>query len=283
MQPGPAERPSTEATWHDIFTGTDHTGQTWACIAVAIAHADNLLTQVARMSAATGQRPRHESLLWTQMAASTYHQLTTTGAYRHKEYDQPGMFVADESAITTWLNAPDPDSPGGDRTMAAILEIDDNFLLDDGARPGRIVRLVDEAQTAGVLRGPTMRVEIWNMADDEGDLVGHRVAVHRDGNILASHQIDAADLVDESLTGIEAAVAVLQNIADVATDMVIKVTGSTPSAAPAALTEAEVPPIPTWAQAFRPGGRTSLANRPAASRPPDLNPPGEQSAPGPHR
>ncbi len=58
------------------------------------------------------------------------------------------------------------------------------------------------------------------MADDEGDLTGHRIAVHRDGAILASEQLDATDLIDESLTGIDAAVAVLHETAAVATRLV---------------------------------------------------------------
>jgi hypothetical protein len=193
--------------------------------------------------------------------------LTASGAYRHKALDLPGQFAADEVAIHTWLRAPDPRSPAGTRTIADVLEVDDNFLLDDAARPGRIARLVDAAQAAGVLRSSTMTIEMWHMADDEGDLTGHRIAVHRDGTILASEQLDATDLIDESLTGIDAAVAVLHETAAVATRLVTTAAGGSPSAEPVALGYDQVylaTPTPSWVQGFRVGGRHPDPHRPAA-------------------
>ena len=46
MHPGHGH--NAVATWQDFFTSRGHTGQTWACIAVAIAHADHLVGHVAR-------------------------------------------------------------------------------------------------------------------------------------------------------------------------------------------------------------------------------------------
>ena len=225
MQPGHGH--TDDATWRDIFTSPRHSGLSWACMAIAIAHADYLVGHVARATSnASDPSLRRGGPLWTETAAASYRLLASSGAYQHLALDLPTRFAADESAIRTWLRAPDPRSPAGTRTVADLLEVDDNFLLDDGARPGRIARLVDEAQTAGVLRCPNMRLEVWHMADGEGDLIGHRIAVHRDQVILASEQLDATDLIDESLTGIDAAVAVLREAATVGTRLVTNANGA---------------------------------------------------------
>ena len=286
MQPDPVHGHSADQTWQDIFTSPDHNGQTWACMAVAIAHADNLVGHVARATTASNPSLRRGGPLWTYTATSSYQLLVASGAYRHKALDLPGRFAADQPAIHTWLRAPDPRSPAGARTVADLLEVDDNFPLDDGARPGRIARLVDEAQTAGVLRCPRMRAEVWHMADDEGDLIGHRVAVHRDGAILASEQLDATDLIDESLTGIDAAVAVLREAAALATRLIATAAAGSPPAERVALGYDQVylaTPQPGWAQGFRLGGRNPAANLPAAPQPPDLTTPGDAAARGPRR
>jgi hypothetical protein len=279
MQPGH----TAVATWQDIFTSPRHTGQSWACMAVAIAHADYLVGHVARAASnAPDPSMRRGSPLWMETAAASYRLLASSGAYQHMGLDLPTRFVADESAIQTWLRAPDPRSPTGTRTVADLLEVDDNFLLDDGARPGRIARLVDEAQAAGVLRCPAMRLEVWHMADDEGDLIGHRIAVHRDRVILASEQLDATDLIDESLTGIDAAIAVLRETATVGTRLVAAANGGPPTAEPVALADDQVyvqGARPGWAQGFRVGGRQPAADPPA----PDLTAAGEPGARGPHR
>src|SRR5690349_19946953 len=109
-----------------------------------------------------------------ETAAASYRLLAGSGAYQPTAIDLPTR------------RAPDTRYTTGTRTVADLLEVDDNFLLDDGARPGRIARLIDQAQDAGVLRCPNARLEVWHIADDDGDLIGHRVAVHRDGVILAS-------------------------------------------------------------------------------------------------
>jgi hypothetical protein len=284
MQPGHDH--AVDATWQDIFTNRGHTGQTWACMAVAIAHADHLIGQVARAARGGDPSLRRCSPLWMETAAASYRLLAASGAYQHKAIDLPTRFAADESAIHTWLLAPDPRSPAGTRTVADLLEVDDNFLLDDGARPGRIARLVDESQAAGVLRCPNARLEVWHMADDEGDLIGHRVAVHRDRVILASEQLDATDLIDESLAGIDAAVAVLRETATVATRLIATANGGSPQAEPRALGHDQVNtvgPIPPWVQGFRVGGRHPVDASPASPSTPDLTAPNDPGFRGPRR
>jgi len=283
MQPGHGH--AVDATWQDIFTSRGHTGQTWACMAVAIAHADHLVGHIARAAHASDPSLRRGSPLWMQTATASYRLLAASGAYQHKAIDLPTRFAADEFAIHTWLRAPDPRSPAGTRTVADLLEVDDNFLLDDGARPGRIARLVDQAQAARVLRCPNARLEVWHMADDEGDLIGHRVAVHRDGVILASEQLDATDLIDESLTGIDAAVAVLRETATVATRL-IAATGGSPSVEAGALGHGQVDTvdrIPPWVQGFRVGGRHPTDASRASPPTPDLTAPNDPSIRGPRR
>jgi hypothetical protein len=281
MHPGHHYNP--DATWHDIFTSPGHTGQTWACMAIAIAHADNLLGHVARASNTTDPGLRRGGPLWTLTAAASYQLLAASGAYQHQAIDPPTRFAADEPAIHTWLRAPDPRSTGGTITVADLLEVDDNFLLDDGARPGRIARLVDQAQAAGVLRCPNMRIEVWHMADDDGDLIGHRVAVHRDGVILASEQLDATELIDESLTSIDAAVAVLRETATVATRLIATANaGSRPAQHTAGYDQVYLATLkPGWAQGFRVGGRHPTADPPAAI--PDVTAAGDPATRGPHR
>jgi hypothetical protein len=281
MQPGHGH--TADTTWQDIFTSPHHTGQTWACIAVAITHADHLVSHAARASSGSDPSLRRGSPLWTEAATASYRLLADTGAYQHKAIDLPTRFAADEPAIRTWLRAPDPRQPAGTRTIADTLEVDDNFLFDDGARPGRIARLVYEAQAAGVLRCPNMQLEVWHMADDEGDLIGHRVAVHHDQIILASEQLDATDLVDESLTGIDAAAAVLRETATVATRLVAAANGATPPPEPVALGHNQVylaTPKPGWAQGFRVGGRHPATDPPASA--PDLTAPTDPTR-GPRR
>jgi hypothetical protein len=107
-----------------------------------------------------------------------------------------------------------------------------------------------------------MRLAVWHMADDDGDLIGHRIAVHRDRAILASEQLGATDLIDESLTGIDAAIAVLRETASVATRLVAAANGGTPPAEPVALGDDQI-------------------NLPAPA--PDVTAPADPAARGPHR
>jgi hypothetical protein len=286
MQPGLSHGPTADQTWQDILTNPDHNGQTWACLAAAIAHADSVISHVARAAVTGDASLRRGGPLWMQAVGFSYHLLTASGAYAHKAHDLPGQFAADQAAIHTWLRAPEPRSPAGTRTVADVLEVDDNFLLDDGTRPGRIARLVDEAQVAGVLRCSTMTIEVWHMADDGGGLTGHRIAVHRDGVILASEQLDATDLIDESLTGIDAAVAVLHETAAVATRLVTAASVQPAAAEPVALGDDHeylVTPKGGWAQGFRVGGRHPGPHRPTAPQPPDLTASADATARGPRR
>ena len=49
MQPSTPRLDDTPCRqWRDIFTNPHHTGQTWACVAVAIAHADEVVRHAAR-------------------------------------------------------------------------------------------------------------------------------------------------------------------------------------------------------------------------------------------
>jgi hypothetical protein len=286
MQPGLSHRSTADQTWPDILTNPDHNGETWACLAAAIAHADSVIGHVARAATIRDPSLHRGGPLWTHAVEFSYQMLTVSGAFRHKTLDLPGQFAADEVAVHTWLRAPDPRSPAGTRTVADVLEVDDNFLLDDDARPGRIARLVDQAQAAGVLRGPAMTVEVWHMADDEGDLTGHRIAVHRDGAILASEQLDATDLIDEALSSIDAAVAVLHETAAVATRLVAPANVQPAAGEPDALGDDHeylLSPKGNWAQGFRVGGRHPGPHRPTVPQPPDLTAPGDATARGPRR
>ena len=287
MQPGhgrlqPGHGRPADQTWQDIVTSPGRTGQTCACLAVAIAHADNLMGHLTRAKTESDSSLRRGGPLWTHTVATSYQLLANSGAYRHKSTDPPNTVTADQLAIHTWLRAPDPRAPAGTATVADLLEVDDNFLLDDGARPGRIARLVDEAQAAGVLRGPNMRVEVWHMADDEGDLIGHRIAVHRDGAILASEHLDATDLVEETLTGIDAAVAVLRETAAVAARLTLNAGGVSAPAATRHDQAQLTTPVPAWVQGFRIGGRHPT-DPPVVAHPPDPFGPDDPAAPRPHR
>jgi len=91
------------------------------------------------------------------------------------------------------------------------------------------------------------------MADDAGDLIGHRIAVRHDGIIVASEQLDATDLIDESVIGVDAAGAVLVEIASVATRLVTTATSSTTPADRGPLSHGEVSvasPKSGWVQGF---------------------------------
>src|SRR5262249_43269515 len=120
MQPGHGHK--VDATWQDIFTSRGHNGQSWACMAVAIAHADHLVGHVARTANAGDPALRRGGPLWIEAAAASYRLLAASGAYQHKAIDLPTRFAADEPAIHTWLRAPDPLSPAGTPTVADLLE-----------------------------------------------------------------------------------------------------------------------------------------------------------------
>jgi hypothetical protein len=108
--------------------------------------------------------------------------------------------------------------------------------------------------------------------------------VHRDGAILASEQLDATDLIDESLTGIDSAVAVLRETAAVATRLIATAAGGSPPAERVALGYDHLAtPQPGWVQGFRLGGRNPTANVPAAPQPLDLTKPGDAAARGSRR
>jgi len=282
MQPStPRLDDTTGQQWRDIFTNPHHTGQTWACVAVAIAHADEVVRHAARGSMTSHDPALHRAgPLWTQASVSSYQMLIGSAAYRHRALDLPGRFVADEDAIRTWLTAPDPQSTDRPRTVAERLEADVDFLLDGEDRPARLARVVHEAQAAGVLRCPATRLELWHIADDEGDLLGHRVGLYRDNVILASEQLDATDLIDdEDLTGVPAATALLKRTAEIASRVLAVAAEGTAPAEPQALGYDQVYTPgrqPGWAQGFRIGTRHPATDVALPPQPPNA-PPGHTS------
>ena len=257
----------TADAWEEIFHNPDHSAQTWTCIAAAVDHADATLRHAARTATdSSDPELRRGGALWRQAAAASYQMLHDTGAYRHLDADPPAHAVADPIAAQAWLNAPAATGPEA-TTVADTLNVDEDFLLDDENRPARIARLLAEAQRVGVLRSDSAQIQLWHIADDHGDLDGHRIAVCRDdGVVLASTHLSIDDLADDTLTGIEAATTVLTQTAVIVNDIITVAARAdalpSPSAPPTYPTYAEPdldttpPPVPAWVQGFRPrGGR----------------------------
>jgi hypothetical protein len=284
MQPSPGPNDSAEQAWQRILTNPDHNGQTWACLAVALAHADDVIAHTARVAISPDDPAEiRAGPLWRHVAVSGYTMLMSTGAYRHLGQDLPGRLVADESAIRTWLRAPAPDPWTLGQTVADLLGVDENWLLDDGQRHARVAGLLAQAQAAGVLRCPNTRVQLWHVADDDGDLVGHRIGVVKGNATFASDQFDLTDIIDESISGVPAAVAVVKQAAERA-NQVLAIAAGTPVDRETAV-EGFDPPytreVPSWARGFRVGARHAepTAGTATPAPPPDTAAPGATHGP----
>ena len=261
-------RPSADV-WEEIFHNPDHSGQTWACVAAAIDHADATLRHAATTATnPSGATLRRGGALWRQVAAGSYQILHGTGAYRHVDADPPAYAIADLISARTWLTAPAATTDRDATTIADTLDVDEDFLLDDENRPARIARLLEAAQRVGVLRSDGAHIQLWHIADDNGDLDGHRLAVCRDdGVVLASTLLTINDIADDTLTAIEAAVAVLARAAAIASGVItvaaradaLPSRSAPPTYSPHSEPDLDTtpPPVPAWVQGFRPrGGRS---------------------------
>jgi hypothetical protein len=253
--------------WGEIFYNLNHTAQTWACVRAAIGHADDTMTR-ASAAAIDPDHPglRRGSPLWSEAAVSSYQLLSDTGAYSHVDTDPVNRCVADVEAVRTWLTAPMA-APGLESTTVADkLGVDDDFLLDDEDRPGRLAKLLSTAQLVGVLRTDSAHLQLWHIADNDGDLDGHRLAVLGDNGVVLSSGLLAVDhLADDSLTGIDAAVDLLSNAAVIANDVLTVATraqDAPPATAPriysqldqpAPTAAAEQEPVPVWVAGYRVG------------------------------
>jgi hypothetical protein len=281
MHPIPGPNEDAQQAWQRIFANPHHDGQTWACLTVAIAHADDVIEHATARILDRDRRPRRGDPLWAHIAVSGYTMLTSTGAYRHRSVDLPGRFTVDETAIRTWLRAPAPGLPTPDQTVAEQLRLDETFLLDDGQRHARIAGLLDNAQKAGVLRCPNARLELWHVADADGDLVGHRLGVLRDNHTLASDLFDIDDIVDETEPGLAAAIAAMKQVAERATNVLAAAFGE-PIHPPMVVDgpdQAHTPDVPRWARGFGAGGRSLGAVSETPAPPPGLAAPAAPRGP----
>jgi hypothetical protein len=158
--------------------------------------------------------PRERAILTASMLADT---APVPGQPLTVPANQQVRCAAEPSKIRAWLGSPSEQEPA--TTVAQTLGIDDTFRVVTTRPSTEMDRLLATADDAAVFGLPGHDVEILREADQKGFVVGHLIAVDRhDGTRLASRFLEG-ELVDPSLSGVDAAISLLQRVAVVANEI----------------------------------------------------------------
>ena len=222
--PSPGQDPAR--SWHTLYLqATGAAPSVAACVAAAFRLADQVWRQVAAdpaldthiRVAVTGEQN------WARTALAAYQHLADTRAYAHLDLAAPLRCWADPNRLRAWLTTRS-DLPGFTHiTVAQSWSIDEEFTWDTEGIGTRMATLIQQAQRAGVFGVPEYTIELRQVTTDDPatyTLIEHQVTLHTpSGAVLASHPIASDHLADDGLSGVDAALAVLANAADVVDEL----------------------------------------------------------------
>ncbi len=202
--------------WNTINADPTLTPAQRACLNAA-AHQANVATQPADpIDDAAQDAPRRDAT-WYRIALAAYTHLHHTGAFSHLDNPPPPApqpCTADDDTIRAWLTSPSMLPGFEDLTVADSWGITHDFDLDDPDLMTRIPILITQAQHAGVFGVPEHTIDAYPVGVDDNYVDAHLITLRTPtGAILASDPIVPDHLLDDGLTGIDAAISILANAA----------------------------------------------------------------------
>ena len=133
------------------------------------------------------------------------------------EHVQPKV---DPNQVSSWLAAPTGE-PGV--SIAESLGVDEHFDIDSADVHVTLANLVAEADASGLLGLDEHRLMLLTIADDDGQVDGHLITIDLpDGVRLASALLSSDELLDSGLSGVEAAIGVLETTAALAGEVLTR-------------------------------------------------------------
>jgi hypothetical protein len=289
----PASAPDLESVrdeavtrWEAILRATDRTPAEQARVQAAYELADATLHAAVRDRVPTrfadpARQAFHNDRTWHRIALMWHQVLTDTQAFARARGSDATACRFDPTAARAWLTGPHPD---GDGSVADVLGIGDDFDLSGFHKWPRITQLIAAAQTANVFGVADHTVSVLHLAGDHGYVDRHRITLTTPHHgVLCSDDLDTADLLTDHLSGVDAAVHLLEQAAQTADRLLYQralladVAWPAPAQGrdrePTAASTTRTGPQPRPGKAFRPLAEDNPATTPPQTPAPATNPP----------
>jgi hypothetical protein len=216
--------------WHEVYVGAANASPSVrACVGAAFRQADQVWRQVVgdpTLDAQSRSRLTGDAQ-WARTALAAFQDLRNSGAYSHLDIPNQLRCWADRNTLRAWLVAPSRLPGFVHLSVAESWGIAEDFDWQDEEVANRMATLVEQAQAEGVygVAGYTITLRHLTSDDPAGHadpIIEHQVTLATpSGAVLASAAMATDHLAEDDLSGVDAALAALINIAAAVNELLV--------------------------------------------------------------